>query len=205
MINRKTKNTFYFSTNEIEPLAMVLGSQNEVISVKLAGGNKKQTLSEISSLWDTILPHQPIRYDYLDDSFESMYSNVSQMRQLFSTFSGIAMFIASLGLLALSAFSIELRRKEVSIRKVLGASALHLMTILTSRFFRLILIALAIAIPAGILLGEKWLENYAYRTEMGFELFVLTILITLLIAAASVLVEVVRSIRQNPAETLKME
>lgn len=117
----------------------------------------KKALASISAVWKDFLPNQTMRYNFLDQSYAAMYADVQRMQYIFTGFSILAIIVACLGLLALAAFMAEQRRKEVSIRKILGASVSSLFALLTGNFIKLVGISLIIAIPVAWLLMNKWL------------------------------------------------
>lgn len=115
------------------------------------------------------MPHQAIRYSFLDESFARMYDDVRRMGNIFASFAILSIIVACLGLFALSAFMVEQRNKEISIRLVLGASLKSIFHLLTDQFVKLVLISFALAIPLSWYLMQKWLEDYEYKTGIGWE------------------------------------
>lgn len=198
---------FYFESikQEVKPLCMVLGNSNSIISVKVNAANMKSALSSIQKVWKDFMPNQAMRYDFLDQRYAGMYADVARMQYIFTGFSILAIIIACLGLFALSAFMAEQRSKEVSIRKVLGASVAGLFALLTGNFIKLVLISLIIAIPLGWLLMNKWLQDYAYRIKITWDLFALTAAVVLLIALMTICWQAIKAAIANPVKSLRME
>ena len=141
----------------------------------------------------------------MDQSFAMMYEDVERTGNIFSIFAALAIIVACLGLFALSAFMVEQRRKEINIRKVLGASFSTLFNILTIDFLKLIAISLLVAIPIGRYAMTEWLSDYAYRTDLSWDIFVIAGLITLCIAVLTISYESVKVARMNPADSLRSE
>lgn len=198
---------FHFESmkGEIEALNLVLGSQPEVTSIKVNSDNLMATMSDITEIWESIVPNQPIRYEFLDQRFAEMYTDVKRTGQIFTSFSILAILIACLGLFALSTFMIEQRRKEISVRKVLGASFGSLFHSLTSNFLKLVIVSLIISIPTGWYAMNKWLQNYKYKTELSWDIFLYSGIIILGIALITISYEIIRATRVNPADSLHSE
>ena len=198
---------FYFESikQEVKPLCMVLGNSNSIISVKVNAANIKSTLASIQKVWKDFKPDQAMRYDFLDQRYASMYADVSRMQYIFTGFAILAIIIACLGLFALSAFMAEQRRKEVSIRKVLGASVSNLFALLSGKFIKHILISLMIAIPVGWLLMNKWLQDYAYRIKITWQLCAITAVVVLLIALITICWQAIKAAIANPVKSLRSE
>ena len=198
---------FHFEsvTDAIEPLAMVLGRRTNMIAVKINSGDIHSAMNSITKLWENFMPNQPIRYEFMDQRFAEMYDNVKRTGNVFTTFAALAIIIACLGLFALSAFMVEQRRKEIGIRKVLGATFSNLFQSLTTNFVKLIAIALVVALPLGWLAMKRWLENYEYGINVTWDVLVISGSMILIISLATISYEVIRAARMNPAETLHSE
>ena len=141
----------------------------------------------------------------MDQSFAAMYENVSRIRTIFTSFAILAILIACLGLFALSAFIVEQRSKEMSIRKVLGATVEDNFQILTRNFIALVLLALLIATPVSIYLMQKWLQDFAYRVDLTWDIFAFSAVIILLIGILTVSYHALRSSLANPVKNLRNE
>lgn len=198
---------FYYESikQEVKPLLMVLGNSNSVISIKVNAADMKKALASISTVWKDFLPNQTMRYNFLDQSYAAMYADVQRMQYIFTGFSILAIIVACLGLFALAAFMAEQRRKEVSIRKVLGASVGNLFTLLTGNFMKLVGISLVIAIPVAWLLMNKWLQDYAYRISISWTTFAIAGLAVILIALATVSFQAIKAAFTNPVKSLHAE
>jgi len=146
-----------------------------------------------------------MRYDFMDESYANMYADVQRTGLIFTSFAVLAIVIACLGLFALAAFMAEQRSKEISIRKVLGASVSNLFGLLTGNFLKLVFISLLIAIPIGWWLMQKWLQDYTYRISITWDVFVLSGLAVLFIALTTICYQAIKAAIVNPAKSLRSE
>ncbi|MEM6843053.1 MAG: ABC transporter permease [Bacteroidota bacterium] len=190
---------------KIRPLCLVLGNSPSVVSVKVNTVDMQATMEAVTAVWDRFSPNQGIRYTFLDESFAMMYADVKRMGRIFTSFAILAIVIACLGLFALSAFMAEQRRKEVSIRLVLGASFGQIFRLLTQNYLILILISLVIAIPIAWYFMQTWLEDYEYRIPIEWDVFALAGLIAITIAVLTVSYQSIRAALVNPADNLRSE
>ncbi|MDF9796582.1 putative ABC transport system permease protein [Catalinimonas alkaloidigena] len=174
-------------------------------SIKMNMSDIDESIAHIEDAYQQIYPDDPFQYFFLDDAFNRQYQADLQFRNLFSAFSALAIFIACIGLFALVSYSATLRIKEIGIRKVLGAGVGHLMILLSREYLILLLIAIGLAVPAIIIGGKAWLENYAYKVGLGIDLFLIPGLILLLISFLTVSYKTFASARANPVEALKSE
>ena len=189
----------------IEPLAMVLSNSNKTISVKVNTADMPRLTTALTATWDKFSPNQPIRYSFLDESFANMYTDVQRTGRIFTSFAILAIIIACLGLFALSAFMAEQRSKEIGIRKVLGASMETILQLLTRNFLRLVLISLIVAIPIGWYLMRKWLEDFVYRIDIRWEVFLIAGGLAVMIALLTVSFQAIRTATRNPVDSLRSE
>lgn len=198
---------FHFESlkGEIVGLCFALGEHGSIVPVKVQTGDMAGTIAEVSEVWAEFLPNQPIRYTFLDQQYAKMYEDVRRTGNVFTVFASLAIIVACLGLFALSAFMVEQRRKEITIRKVLGASVGRLLGLLTANFLWLVVISLALAVPIGWYAMHRWLEDYSSRIEISWEVFVIAGALTLGIALLTISYESIRVVRRNPAESLRAE
>lgn len=198
---------FHFEsiTGEVRPLSMVPANNPSVTAVKINSDDLLGSMNEIIEIWDKMVPNQSIRYEFMDESFAAMYRNVKKTGEVFTVFATLAIVIACLGLFALTAFMIEQKRKEIGIRKVLGASSTNLFQALTSNFFKLIALSFVIAFPAGWYVMQGWLEDYEYGITLTWDLLLISGLIILVISILTISYEIVRALKMNPADTLHSE
>ena len=198
---------FHFETmkQDIRPLCLTLGNSVSMVSVKVHSDDMRRLINEVTTVWSKFSPHQTLRYTFLDDSFAMMYEDVQRMGRIFTSFAVLAIIVACLGLFALSAFMIEQRSKEISIRLVLGASLNSIFRLLTSSFLRLVVISLVIAIPLAWYLMQQWLQDYEYRIQIGWKVFLWAGLIAVSIALLTISYQSVRAALVNPADNLRAE
>ncbi|HEY9049207.1 MAG TPA: ABC transporter permease [Ohtaekwangia sp.] len=198
---------FHFESmkGKIGPLAMVLGDGGDVISIKVKTEDMQRVLQSITGLWNTFMPFQPIRYTFLDESYARMYDDVQRMGQLFASFAVLAIIVACLGLFALSAFMVEQRNKEISIRLVLGASVNNIVRLLTQNFVLLVVLSFVIATPVAWYLMQTWLEDYAYKTSITWDIFILSGVAAIAIALLTISYQSIRAALANPATRLRSE
>ncbi len=189
----------------IGPLCMHPGISSSIVSVKLSAGNMKNSLSSINAVWKNFSPSQPIRYTFLDERFASMYSDVLRMVRIFTGFAILAIIIACLGLFALSAFMAEQRNKEIGIRKVLGAGVMQITGMLSKDFVKLVLLAIVIASPIAWWAMSRWLEDFAYQTEITWRLFFIAGVAGILIALITVCFQSIKAALGNPVDSLRAE
>lgn len=186
-------------------LAMVLGNSPSLIAVKVNPGNMKQSIDAIAATWRQFAPAQPFRYTFLDARFAAMYADVQRMNQLFTSFAILAIVISCLGLFALAAFLAEQRRKEIGIRKVLGASTAGITSLLSIDFIKLILLSILIASPIAGYAMHQWLEDFTYRISISWWLFAAAGTGALLIALLTISFQSVSAALANPVKSLRSE
>jgi len=194
--------------HEIRPLALQYLTDfvfKDYAAVRLAPGNVPEAIAHVEQQWKTFEPGVPITYSFLDENLDRLFRAELQLGRVFSIFTGLALFIACLGLYGLALFTIERRRKEVSIRKVIGASISDVLFLLNKNFLRLTLIAFAIATPLAWLAMQRWLQNFAYHITMPWWVFGLAGLVAVVIALVTVSLQSVRAALSNPIEALKDE
>ncbi len=198
---------FHFKSlkEDISSLSLVIGNDIGAISLKLEKGNINEALASIESVWNKNIPNQSINYTFLDQEFTQMHEDVQRMGKIFNSFSLFALFVACLGLFALSAFMVEQRKKEISIRLVLGAPFKSIYELLTIDFMKLILISILIAIPIGWYMMSRWLEDFAYRITIGWEIFAVAGLIALAIAILTISYQSVGAALIQPLKSLRTE
>ncbi|MBK5279566.1 MAG: ABC transporter permease [Bacteroidia bacterium] len=198
---------FHFESlrENIIPLGLVLGQEASVLAVKLNTENMSDNISAIGHVWEKFAPHQPMRYNFLDDRYAAMYDDVQRMGKIFTSFSVLAIVVACLGLFALSAFTVEQRGKEISVRLILGASVNSVFQLLTWNFVKLVVIAFAIATPIGWYLMTKWLQDYVYKTELGWDIFAVAGSMAILIALITISYQSLKAAWMKPITNLRSE
>ncbi|GAB4414635.1 MAG: ABC transporter permease [Bacteroidia bacterium] len=190
----------------IEPVVFTFQPTNtSLISVRLAAGEVASGLAAAESAFRAVAPGFPFQYTFLDDDYGQMYRSEVVMGVLARWAAGIGVLIACLGLLGLAAFIAEQRTKEISIRKVLGASVPQLVALLSREFTLLVLLAFVLAMLPAYLLLDNWLAAFAYRIEMPLGVFVLAGLLALFIAWLTIAYQAFRSATANPADVLRTD
>jgi ABC-type antimicrobial peptide transport system permease subunit len=192
--------------NKIEPVLMYSDKfWRTLISVKAREGNIKQTLATMETVWHKFLPNEPFDYAFMDDTFNALYKADIKTSKLIPAFSIIAIIISAMGLFGLTAFTVERKRKEIGIRKVLGASIGSITTLLSKEFVVLVCIAIMIASPIAWWVMNKWLEDFAYRININWSVFVFAGTIALIIALVTVSFQAVKAAVANPVKSLRTE
>lgn len=213
---------FHFSSlhSEVEPLVIVQniipivsgvsdGNFNDSIVPKLVftyNGNNLANATEILKReWETVYPNESWNYNFLDDQIKSQYESEARMNKLIGVATVLSIIIASLGLLGLSLLVVNSKVKEIGIRKVMGATPVSIFRLLAKNFSVQLLIAIILSVPLTIWLMSKWLENFAYRVDIGVSLFVISGLASILIAFLVISYHTLKAARINPVNSLRSE
>ncbi len=175
------------------------------VAVKLSTNNMASTLSQITGVWNRFVPDYPLEYKFMDQNFAQLYESEDKLQTLLWVFTGIAIFIGCLGLFGLAAYTGETRRKEIGIRKVLGASSEGVLVLLSKDFIRPVVLSLLIASPVTALIMGRWLQGFAYRVAISWWMFVLAGAVAIVIALLTVGYQTVRAARVNPVKSLRAE
>lgn len=190
---------------EVQPLCFFRGISPSIVSFKASTGNMASLLKEVETKWGEFSPNMSFRYAFMNDSFAQMYDNVNRIRTMFLSFSILAILVACLGLFALSAFMIEQRKKEISIRMVLGASFKNIYSLLSINFLRLVGVSMIIAIPVGWYVMNRWLEDFAYKTTLDWSTFITGGLIAMAIAIITISYQSINAALIQPLNSLRNE
>jgi putative ABC transport system permease protein len=193
--------------NNIRPMIIVLGSEpNFEMGIRFANSNVQANIDKVEQLWKKYSPDAPFEYSFLDQNFEAKYRAEQRMGQVFILFTGLAIIIACLGLLGLATYAAHQRAKEISIRKVMGASVMQVVVLLSKDFARLILIAFVLAIPlTWYILERYWLEGFAYRIDFSPWVFIFAGALALVVALITISFQAIRAAMSNPVDALKNE
>ncbi|MEP1033953.1 ABC transporter permease [Ekhidna sp.] len=193
--------------NKIEPLVLLsneaFAGRMSYILIKLEGQNIKQTIEILEEKWGDLIPDRSFTFRFMDDTLEANYRNEKTIVTIFSIFSGISIFIAGIGLLALSAFTISLRTKEIGIRKVIGASVTSILLLLSKDFVKIIALAFLFAIPVAWFAMEYWLQDFAYRINISADSFIISGGIGLVISWVTISSQAIKAALTNPIDSLK--
>jgi len=165
----------------------------------------KAVIELLENKWKEMAPGQPFTYSFLDDSFGKMYAAETRLGKVFAIFAVFAIVIACLGLFALTAFTAEQRSKEIGIRKALGASVGGIVILLSKEFTKLVLISFVIASPVAWWAVSKWLQDYQYKIELGWTVFLLAGAAALLIAWLTMGFQSIKAAVENPVKSLRSE
>ncbi|GAB5527684.1 MAG: ABC transporter permease [Roseivirga sp.] len=198
---------FHFESlrGEVTGLGLVLGNNTGIMSVKVGTENVTAALASIEETWSRIAPEQPIAYDFLNARFARMYDDVSRTGNIFTSFAIFAIFVACLGLFALSVFMVEQRNKEISIRLVLGASMKHVLRSLGFNFLKPVLIALFIAMPIAWYIMRDWLNEFQYKTALSWDIFAIAGLTAIGIALLTISYQSLKAAVMKPVNGLRSE
>jgi putative ABC transport system permease protein len=193
---------------DVSPLIIMRQPESgkyHAISIKITGEDIDNTLKGIERVWNDFEPDIPFEYLFLDDAFNQIYVHIIKFREIFTYFSGFAIFIAILGLFGLAAYTVEQRTKEIGVRKVLGASFLSITELLAKGFLMPVIIAIAIATPATFCAMAKLLENFPYRIDIGPLYFIIASAMALCVALMTVGYHAVKASLTDPVKALRYE
>jgi ABC-type antimicrobial peptide transport system permease subunit len=193
--------------DEAKPI-VVIGPKRELnfIHIRFAEGeNLALALGEVQQIFAKFNPDAPFEYSFVDQEHAQKFQSQERTAYLTTIFTGLAVIISCLGLFGLATFIAERRKKEISVRKVMGATVASLVTLISSEFTRLVIISILIGIPVTWYFMSDWLETFAYRTELNWSIFIWTGGLTLLIALLTVGSQAIKAALVNPAKTLKSE
>ena len=199
---------FHFETmkHDIRPIALFMGQGSaSIVAAKLKTDDMAKALTSITKVWDQFMPNQSIRYTFLDENYAKMYEDVKRTRNVFAVSAGLAILIACLGLFGLSTFMVEQRSKEISIRKILGASVSSLYGMLTANYVKLVGASLLIGAPIAWYLMTTWLQDYSYKIEIAWWFFAASGILVAGIALLTVSRQALKLSFSNPADFLKNE
>lgn len=200
---------FHFQSMQqaIAPAALFVGSDLpfKYLYVRAQAGAVAEAVRAIESAWQSVAPDRPFTYYFLDEDFDRLYRTEEQWQRIVTWAAVLTLLIACMGLFGLAAFATERRTKEIGIRKVLGASVTEVTGLLTRDFVRLVLVACVIALPVAYILMNRWLEEYAYRIDVGAFYILAPGLLALGIAVLTVSFQSARAASTDPIETLRYE
>ncbi len=186
-------------------LCMVLRGYPSLLSIKVKPENLQETLNGMNSVWNKFSPNQKINYSFLDESFASLYQDVERTKNIFSCFAIVAIFVAALGLFGLATYVTQQRTKEIGVRKVLGASTMRLLKLLSGDFIKLVFVALVIASPVAWWAMNQWLRDFNYKIDINLMYFFLAGMGAILIALGTISYQTWKAIRTNPVDSLRDE
>ena len=190
----------------IDPqIILLVPDSRDAYSIKLSSADMPKTVATVENIWAKHFPNDPFNYFFLDDFYNQQYKADQRFGKVFSLFSMLAILIACLGLLGLSSYNILQRTKEIGIRKVLGASTQNVVYILAKDFLKLVLIAFVVAVPLTWWLMHNWLQEFAYRINIGWWIFLIAGAIAIAIALVTVSFLAIKAAVANPVKSLRTE
>ncbi|HET6996699.1 MAG TPA: FtsX-like permease family protein, partial [Chitinophagaceae bacterium] len=189
----------------IAPLLLFYGPNGNIIQLKMETGNIKSSISKVEAVWKKYFPQLPFEYKFLDEDFNSQYVADQKRGKIFASFSILTIIITCLGLLGLTAFTTQQRQKEISIRRVLGASTSEVVTLITKNYIWLTLIAAAIAFPVAWYFMNKWLKAFSYKADLTVIPFAVSALVILLTAVITASYHSARAAWTKPVKSLRTE
>jgi putative ABC transport system permease protein len=191
--------------DNIKPLALSYAVNNGAITAKVKTANLPALMQQIQSKWKDISANQQFTYSFMNDDFDATYRSEQHVQELFFSFSALAILIACLGLFGLAAYAAEQRNKEIAIRKIIGASTGNIINILSADFVKLVGISILIASPIGWYAMNKWLEDFAYRININWIVFLIAGLIAIVIALITISLQSIKAALANPVKSLRSE
>ncbi len=189
----------------IEPLVIAPDDDQRVGLIRLKPGDVQAGVEAVTALYAKTKPAYPFEYRFLDEKFDQLYQADLRQQTILGVFAGLAIFIACLGLFGLASFLARQRTKEIGVRKVLGASVVSVVALLSKDFLKLVLVAIVIASPLAYYGMESWLQNFAYRVEVSWWVFALAGLVAIGVALLTISVQSVRAALANPVKSLRSE
>ncbi len=194
--------------NDVDPILIHIFSEtyyHDYLAIRFTSDNVRASLAEVEEKWSVFNPERPFEYMFLDDTFDAMYRAEEQLSLVFNAFAIIAIAIACLGLFGLASYSTEQRLKELGIRKVLGATEIDILSLLSKDFLKLVLIGFLISVPFAIYFMNQWLQNFADRIEINFGVFFFVGVIAISVAIIAVSYQSMKAALMNPVDTLKSD
>ena len=199
---------FYYKSlhEKIGPVVIrTMDENNSTFLIKTMPGKVKEAEQAAEAVWKKFYPSEPFAASFLDEEFEKLYRADNKTSTLIWSFAVIAIFISCLGLFGLAAFTTERRNKEIGIRKILGASVTNIVSLLSREFVYMVLFSMVIAFPIAWLAMNKWLEDFAYRIDLAWWIFLTAAIIALAIAIITVSLQAIKAAMANPVKSLKTD
>ncbi|MFP2995206.1 ABC transporter permease [Spongiivirga sp. MCCC 1A20706] len=198
---------FHFETlrKDIGALSLTIGDSRGSMAIKLSAGDFSNAIAAIENTWNEVAPGQPFTYRFMDEAFNTTYRAEQNLGRIFVVFTILSILIACLGLFGLAAFNAEKRTKEIGVRKVLGASVSQIAFKLTIDFLKLVGIAILISLPFGWYAMSKWLEDFTYKIDIGWQVFFVSALAAVIISIITVSYQSIKAAIVNPVKSLRTE
>lgn len=189
----------------ISPIVMKFGPRGHRLAVKLRGSNISNFIQDLEKTWSRFSPEEPINYTFLDENFANLAAKEKMLSQAITIFTVMAILIACMGLLGLAAFTIQLRRKEIGVRIILGATIAGVVNLLSRDFLKLVIIALLLASPLAYYWAGQWLQDFAYHVNIQWWIFLLTAALLITGTVLIVSFQGLRAALKNPIDALRNE
>jgi putative ABC transport system permease protein len=199
---------FHFESlhQPVSPMIFVIKKDNfDYVSVRVSANDMQASLNYLGKLWKEYLPKRPFDYEFVSENYQHLYQAERRENQLFTIFSSMAIFIACMGLFGLATFNTLQRFKEIGIRKVLGASVISILQLLSSEILLLVVVASAMACPLAWYAMSRWLNLFAYHVEMNWLVYLAATFFAVLVALITISTQTIRAAMTNPTNTLKYE
>jgi putative ABC transport system permease protein len=198
---------FHFESlhNPIKPFVLFPEIRGRELLVKLSGQHLPQTISFLETKWKSLVHNRPFEFRFMDDDYNMLYNAELRLGKVMDVFAAIAIALACLGLFGLSSYAAQQRIKEIGIRKVLGASLSNIVIVLSKEFIRLTIIAIVIALPVACWATTKWLQDFAYRTDISWGIYVIAGVVTILLSILTVSFRAIKAAIANPVKSLRTE
>ena len=191
--------------NPIAPLLLFYGPNGNIIQVKLETASIQSSISKVESTWKKYFPQLPFEYKFLDQDFNSQYVADQKRGKIFAAFSILTIIITCLGLLGLTAFTTQQKQKEISIRRVMGASIIQVVIMITRNYLWLALISAFIAFPVAWYFMNNWLKIFPYNAGLSMSPFIISAFVIVIIAVATTMFHSAKAALTNPAKSLRTE
>jgi putative ABC transport system permease protein len=189
----------------VKPAFFMYGMREKDIVVKIRAGSEKTAIKNLQNVFAQFHSGYPLEFTFLDDDYQTLYDSENKVAVLSKYFAAIAIIIPCLGLLGLAAFTVQTRRKEIGIRKILGATKGNIVHLLSADFTKLVLMAIIIALPISYFVASKWLENFAYHIDLKWWFFAAAGFAALLMAWFTIGIQTLKAARVNPTKYLQNE
>jgi putative ABC transport system permease protein len=191
--------------NKIAPLLLFYYPNGNIIQLKMETGSIKTSIAKVENIWNKYFPKLPFEYKFLNDDFNSQYAADQKRGKIFAAFSILTILITALGLLGLTAFTTEQRQKEISIRRVLGASIVQIVAMITQNYLWLVFISVFIAFPVAGYFMSHWLHLFSYNTGLSVLPFILSAFVILITAVVTAMFHSAKAALANPVKGLRTE
>jgi len=189
----------------MDALVISPGEDRRVVVIKLKAGNIPASVAAVKNIYAKVAPVYPFEYTFLDQKFDTTYKTDIRQQTMLTIFSGLAIFIACLGLFGLASFTAAKRTKEIGVRKVLGSSVQNILILISKDLLKPVLLATVIAMPVGYYCMHKWLESFAYKTSLHWWIFLLAAVLTFVIALVTISFQSLKAALTNPIKSLRSE